>query len=157
MVRRLASVKHILLVRRLWLVSIGTLFTGLVLAQGSVSYTALRRIDTLVIDGRLNEASWANAPSTSAFTVWDGSPAPASLETTVKMLWDDNYLYLGFTAKDPDVYATYTGRDVPCWEQDNFEVFVTVPGTTSYLEVEGSPKGAIWDGSFTNVFKGPGG
>jgi hypothetical protein len=36
-------------------------------------------------------------------------------------------------------------------------VFVTLPGTTGYLEVEGSPIGAIWDGSFTNVFQGPGG
>jgi hypothetical protein len=144
-------------IQRLWLAAIGSFFIGIVVAQSGVSYTAQRRIDTIVIDGKLTEASWATAPSTSAFTIWDGSPAPASLETTVKMLWDDEYMYFGFTAKDPDVYATYTGRDVPCWEQDNFEVFVTVPGTTGYLEVEGSPKGAIWDGSFTNVFKGPGG
>lgn len=64
-------------------------------------------------------------------------------------------MHIGFNARDPDVYATYAGRDRSLWEQDNFEVFVTVPGTTGYLEVEGSPAGAIWDGYFTNVFQGP--
>jgi hypothetical protein len=136
---------------------VGTFLTTSLLAQSGASYTAQRRIDSILIDGKLNEASWVNAAKTSAFVVWDGTPAPASLQTTAKILWDDDYLYVGFYANDPDVYATYTGRDVPCWEQDNFEVFVTIPGTSGYVEVEGSPKGAIWDGSFTNVFKGPGG
>ena len=154
---RLTSEKRIPLAKRLWLAGIASLFFTTLVAQSGASYTAQRRIDTIVIDGKLNEASWVNAPSTSPFTLWDGTPAPASLQTTAKILWDDQYLYLGFSAKDPDVYSTYTGRDVPCWEQDNFEVFVTVPGTTAYIEVEGSPKGAIWDGFFTNVLQGPGG
>ena len=142
---------------RLWLVIIGSLCLRTLMAQSGAAYTAQRRIDTIVIDGKLGEASWAGASSTSPFTLWDGTPGAASLQTTAKILWDDEYLYVGFSAKDPDVYATYTGRDVPCWEQDNFEVFVTVPGTPGYIEVEGSPRGAIWDGSFTNVLQGPGG
>jgi hypothetical protein len=51
------------------------------------------------------EASWHNAEHTSVFTFWDGSVAPASLQTTARMLWDDQYLYIAFDAKDPDVYA----------------------------------------------------
>jgi len=125
-------------------------------AQSGVTYTAQRRIDTITVDGLLTEASWANAVSTSIFTVWDGSVAPVELQTSAKMIWDDQYLYVGITAKDPDVYATYVGRDVRCWDQDNFEVFVTVPGTTGYVEVEGSPIGAFWDGYWTSVYNGPG-
>jgi hypothetical protein len=121
------------------------------LAQSGASYTAQRRIDTITVDGRLTEASWANAVNCSIFTIWDGSPAPAALQTSAKMVWDDQYLFIAFNAKDPDVYATYVGRDVRCWDQDNFEVFVTVPGTTGYVEAEGSPTGAIWDGFWTNV------
>src|SRR5262245_59346347 len=64
------------------------------LAQSGASYTAERRIDTIVVDGNINEASWANAATTSVFTVWDGSPAPASLRTFGKMVWDDQYLYI---------------------------------------------------------------
>src|ERR1041385_2727556 len=133
----------------------GTLCVSPVFAQSGASYTALRRIDTITVDGNLNEASWATATNTTVFTLWNGTAAPVSLQTTANMLWDDQYLFVGFNAKDPDVYATYVGRDVHCWEQDNFEVFVTVPGTTGYVEVEGSPIGAIWDGYFTNVFQGP--
>jgi hypothetical protein len=128
-----------------------------VLAQSGASYIAERRIDTIFVDGNLNEASWATATNTSPFTIWDGSPAPVALQTTAKMVWDDQYLYIAFNCRDPDVYATYTARDSPLWEQDNFEAFVTIPGTTGYVEAEGSPKGTIWDGLFTNVFQGPGG
>jgi hypothetical protein len=62
---------------------------------------------------------------------------------------------VAFIAKDPDLYGTYIGRDVKCWEQDNYEVFVTVPGTTGYVEVEGNLSGGFWDGYFTDVFSGP--
>ncbi len=124
-------------------------------AQSGASYTAQRRIDVITVDGNLTEASWAGAANTTVLTLWNGSPAPASLQTSAKMVWDDQYLFIGFNAKDPDVYATYTGRDKNLWEQDNFEVFVTVPGTTGYVEVEGSPAGAIWDGLFTAVGQGP--
>jgi hypothetical protein len=126
-------------------------------AQSGASYTAERRIDTILVDANLNEASWHHATQSSVFTSWDGTAAPASVQTTARMIWDDDYLYIAVNARDPDVYATYTVRDASLWEQDNFEVFVTVPGTTGYVEVEGSPRGTIWDGFFTNVFRGPGG
>ena len=143
--------------RFIWLVLIGDLLMGAAWAQSGASYTAERRIDTILVDGNLNEASWQNATNTSLFTLWNGTPAPASLQTTAKMVWDDQFLYIAFSARDSDVYATYTARDSRLWEQDNFEVFVTVPGTTGYVEAEGSPRGTIWDGVFTNVFQGPGG
>jgi hypothetical protein len=54
-----------------------------------------------------------------------------------------------------NLHEVHLVRDVQCWEQDNYEVFVTVPGTTGYVEVEGSLSGGFWDGYFTNVFAGP--
>jgi hypothetical protein len=140
----------------IWAVVLGSFLSSAGWAQSGASYTAERRIDAILIDANLNEASWHNAAPSSVFTFWDGTAAPASLRTTAKMIWDDEYLYIAFSAIDPDVYATYTVRDARLWEQDNFEVFVTVPGTTGYVEVEGSPRGTIWDGFFTNVFRGPG-
>src|SRR6059036_1655128 len=153
----LMFVKQIRLLQFIWPALFGNFFISPGIAQSGASYTAERRIDTILVDGNLNEASWFNAAYTSVFTFWDGSAAPASLRTTARMVLDDEYVYIAFSARDPDVYATYTLRDARLWEQDNFEVFVTVPGTTGYVEVEGSPTGAIWDGSFTNVFQGPGG
>jgi hypothetical protein len=155
-VRHLASMKRFPFPQAVGFAACWSMFIYSGFAQSGASYTAQRRIDTITVDGNLNEASWAGAAST-VFTLWNGNVAPVSLQTSAKMIWDDQYLFLGVTAKDPDVYATYVGRDRSLWEQDNFEVFVTVPGTTGYVEVEGSPAGAIWDGYFTNVFQGPGG
>jgi hypothetical protein len=124
-------------------------------AGSGADYTIKRCIDPITIDGNLNETSWITAAPTSLFTLWDGGTAPADLQTFAKMLWDDQHLYVAFIAKDPDMYGTYTGRDVKCWEQDNYELFVTVPGTTGYLEIEGNLSGGFWDGYFTNVFAGP--
>lgn len=155
--RVLVSAKQIRLLRLIWFVVVESVLISPCFAQSGAAYTAQRRIDTILVDGNLNEASWHNATNTSVFTLWNGNAAPASLQTTAKMVWDDQYLYIAFSAKDPDVYATYTVRDASLWEQDNFEVFVTVPGTTGYVEAEGSPRGTIWDGSFTSVFQGPGG
>ena len=114
-----------------------TCLSGTVLAQSGASYTAQRRIDTITVDGNLNEASWHSAADTSAFTFWDGASAPAALQTTAKMIWDDVYLYIAFVATDRDVYSTYTARDARLWEQDNFEVFVTVPGTNHLSAARG--------------------
>jgi hypothetical protein len=129
---------------------------GVGMAQSAASYSVLRRADAITVDGKLDELSWKSAVKTAPFRVYDGSSAPAELETTARIVWDDEYLYVGFEAKDADVYCTYTGRDVKTWEQDGFEVFTSIAGTSGYLETDGSPTGATWDGSFTDVLKGPG-
>ena len=134
----------------IWPLVVLTCVSGTVLAQSGASYTARRRIDTIIVDGNLNEASWRGAALTTPFTFWDGTPVPPFLGTTAKMVWDDTYLYVAFAAIDGNVYATYTSRDARLWEQDNYEVFVTIPGTTGYVEVEGSPIGTICLSSSTS-------
>src|SRR5262249_41848932 len=62
-------------------------------AQSGANYTAKRRIDTIAVDGVLNEASWATADRTTALTLWNGTEAPASLQTTARIVWDDQYLF----------------------------------------------------------------
>jgi hypothetical protein len=142
-----------------WLLAGWVLIAGLLVnsafAASGASYTVKRCIDPITVDGNLNETSWITTSPTSFFTLWDGNPAPSALQVFAKMLWDDENLYVAIIAKDPDLYGTYTGRDVRCWEQDNYEVFVTVPGTSGYVEVEGNLSGGFWDGYFTSVFGGP--
>src|SRR5213083_2744971 len=142
-VRHLASMKRFPFPQSVSFAAFLSIFIYSGFAQSGASYTAQRRIDTIAVDGNLNEASWAGAASTAVFTLWNGNVAPVSLQTSAKIIWDDQYLFFGVTAKDPDVYATYAGRDRSLWEQDNFEVFMTVPGTTDYVKVENSPTGAI--------------
>ncbi|MEJ2216265.1 MAG: DUF5916 domain-containing protein [Gemmatimonadota bacterium] len=63
---------------------------------------AMRRVGPITIDGRLNEPDWARAPVSDSFTESypdPGKPAPDS--TTVRVLYDDDALYVGVRMFDP--------------------------------------------------------
>ncbi len=54
------------------------------------------------VDGRLNESAWQVAAPISGFRQVDPMQnAPASLDTEVRILFDDRYLYVGAIARDP--------------------------------------------------------
>lgn len=59
------------------------------------TYVCYRPDGKLKIDGKLNESSWKKAASTAPFVdiSGEGFPTP-KYETTAKMLWDDEYLYM---------------------------------------------------------------
>ena len=59
------------------------------------SYVCYRVDGKLKIDGKLDEVSWQKAKSTAPFVdiSGEGFPTP-KYETTAKMLWDDEYLYV---------------------------------------------------------------
>ena len=65
----------------------------LTLPEGYVCY----RVDGKIkVDGKLNEADWQKAQSTSSFVDISGEGfAKPCYDTSAKMLWDDNYLYVG--------------------------------------------------------------
>ena len=122
-----------------------------------VSYDCYRTVDAITLDGVLTEVSWQQAAPSSDFVIWDGS-AVAPQRSVVKAVWDEQMLYVAFDFADVDIYATYTNRDASLWEQDVCEVFVRVPGNpTAYVEFEVSPIGTVWDGTYTDIFTGPGG
>lgn len=66
-----------------------------------------------VIDGNLDEACWAKAtlvkvqyPYASAGKITSPPPMIA------RLLWDDHYLYLGYSVTDDDLVAIGTGREI---------------------------------------------
>ncbi|MFL5560172.1 MAG: DUF5916 domain-containing protein [Gemmatimonadaceae bacterium] len=64
--------------------------------------TAARRTGPITIDGRLDEAAWANAtPVTEFRQAQPNEGAPASLPTEVRILFDDEALYVGARMTDP--------------------------------------------------------
>jgi len=77
-------------------------------------YTAYRTADTIVVDGRLIERSWQLAPRTSRF-VDLVSGNRALFDTYAAILWDDEYLYIGFWVEEPLVTAKFTERDSPIY------------------------------------------
>jgi len=49
---------------------------------------------------------------------------PAWFDTRVALLWDDECLYIGFTAEETDVWATLTERDAKIYKENDLEIFI---------------------------------
>ncbi|MEJ2679068.1 MAG: sugar-binding protein, partial [Gemmatimonadota bacterium] len=63
---------------------------------------AVRRVGPITIDGRLNEPAWARAPASDSFTESYPDPGAAAPDsTTVRVLYDDDALYVGVRMFDP--------------------------------------------------------
>ncbi|MCX7706311.1 MAG: carbohydrate-binding family 9-like protein [bacterium] len=104
-----------------------------------------QRIETeLRIDGILNEKEWQKAECLEFFI-------PVTLQrpisqTRAKLLYDHQYLYIGFMCFDKDIIATHIKRDSPTWEEDVAEIFI-MPSMEkkTYYELEFSPIKTIFD------------
>ncbi len=96
-------------------------------------YTACRTSGPLIIDGCLDEPSWLAAPVSTPFVdIVTGEPA--WFDTRVRILWDDENLYFGFTAEETDVWADLTERDSKIWFDNDLEIFIA--GKDAYYEFE---------------------
>ena len=63
---------------------------------------AERRTGAVQIDGRLDEPAWAKARPVSGFRQFrPDEGAPASLPTEVRILFDEQALYIGAQLRDP--------------------------------------------------------
>src|SRR5215475_9606025 len=75
-------------------------------------YTCLRAAEPIQIDGRLDDSSWRGAPWTAWFVDIEGAKKPKPrLRTRARLLWDDQYLYIGAELEEQQVWATLTAHD----------------------------------------------
>jgi hypothetical protein len=97
-----------------------------------------------VLDGTLADPAWQRAEAVRLVRNQDG--ARPRFETTVRLLWDEVYLYAGYACQDTRIYATMTERDAPLWEQEVVELFVDANGDgIGYVEIEVSPLNTLLD------------
>jgi hypothetical protein len=110
-------------------------------------YVCPRTTEALVIDGQLDEPSWLKAPASAAFTDIRGAAfGPARHETHVRMVWDDEALYVGAQLEEPHLWATYTQRDAVIYHENDFEVFLDPDGDChNYAELEINALNTVWD------------
>jgi len=101
------------------------------------------------IDGDLNEPVWAKAAVLGPFYKNDGSGRERE-QTQVRLWYDDNALYLGWTCKDVDIQATFTNRDSKFWEEEVVEFFVTSKDLSRYFELQWNPLGGVFDAIISN-------
>jgi len=100
----------------------------------------------VTIDGKLDEPAWESAAAMGRFTCFGTNSGPPEYETTARVLWDDENLYVGFEATDPDIWSEITERDGPLWEGEVLEVYVDPDGDgLNYKEFEVSPLNAVID------------
>lgn len=110
-------------------------------------YVCYRTSSPMVIDGMPNEMTWLETDWSSNFTDITGDPdLEPELPTRVKMLWDENYLYIAAELKEPHIWATIRERDAIMYQNDNFEVFIDPDGDgLYYYELEMNAHNAVWD------------
>jgi len=110
-------------------------------------YPCRRAPSAIRIDGRLDDAAWNRAPWTAAFVDIQGvRQARPRFRTRVKMLWDDEYLYVGAELIEPHVWATLTEHDSVIFRDNDFEVFLNPSGDGhNYFEFEINALNTGWD------------
>jgi len=101
----------------------------------------------LVIDGRIDKPAWKSAPWSDDFKDIEGDSKPKPrFRTRVKMLWDDQYFYIGAELEEPHVWATLTQHDSVIFQDNDFEVFIDPDGDTlNYYEFEMNALNTGWD------------
>jgi hypothetical protein len=105
-------------------------------------YTCLRAPEPIEINGDLRKPVWLAAPASNAFVdIVHGGPA--WFDTRVRLLWDDEHLYFGFTAEETDVWGTLTERDSKIYEENDLEIFIG--GKDAYYEFEISACNVIYE------------
>lgn len=111
------------------------------------NYVCYRTSGSLTIDGLINESDWKNVPWSEYFQDIEGSLKPEpSYKTRVKMLWDNNYLYLAAELEDPHVWANLTERESVIFNDNDFEIFIDPDGDThNYVEYEMNAFNTQWD------------
>lgn len=99
------------------------------------------------IDGLMDDAAWQSAPWTSDFVDIEGDAKPSPrFRTRAKILWDDQYLYVGAELEEPNVTGKLTEHDSIIFHDNDFEVFLKPPGgAPGYFEFEINALNTSWD------------
>lgn len=103
--------------------------TGIFQAFGQKRTTALRISESVSIDGKMDEPVWKNAPVASQFIMLEpdnGAPESNDRKTEVKILYDDNAIYIGAVLYDNEPFKIekeITQRD-RFGTADHFGIFI---------------------------------
>jgi len=121
--------------------------TAPVAPASPLGYVCYRAESAVTVDGRLDDAAWRSAPWTAAFVDIEGDAQPRpALRTRAKMLWDDEYFYVGAEMEEPHLWATLTRHDSVIFQDHDFEVFIDPNGDShEYYEFEINALGTGWD------------
>lgn len=118
-------------------------------------YVCCRAEHALSVGGTLSDRAWERAPWTDEFVDIEGDRKPAPLfPTRAKMLWDDEYFYVGARLEEPHVWGTLTKKNSIIFQDNDFEIFIDPDGDNhNYYEFEINPLGTIWELTLERPYK----
>lgn len=112
---------------------------------------ASRIEDTIVIDGKLDENDWQKTQQSRNFCAPHNPFTPdlannPAYKTTIRILWDEDYLYFGFVCNAPEIFADRTEHDEKLYQQDVAEAFLDMTGEALHIaEYHFSPLATLGD------------
>ena len=111
------------------------------------TYLCYRATESLTLTGLLDRPFWRDAPWTEDFVDIEGDNRPRPrYRTRAKMLWDNEFLYIGAEMEEPHVWATLTEHDCVIFQDNDFEVFIDPDGDNhDYYELEINALNTTWD------------
>ena len=80
------------------------IINSVVLLADVPTYTVKRTTSPILVDGVLDEADWTSAESVGNFK-FPWYKTGEKEQTEVKILWDDNFIYLAYKSNDKHIWA----------------------------------------------------
>ena len=109
------------------------------------TYIVPRADQPLKIDGIEDDSSWKKAPFSEDFIDIKGQNKPKQ-RTRIKMLWDENFLYVFAHIEEQHLWATLKERDTVIFYNNDFEVFISPSNSNhNYGEIEINALNTVWD------------
>ena len=117
-------------------------------------YVCYRARTPITIDGKHDDV-WNDAPWSEEFTDIEGDRKPKPRhKTRMKMLHDDDALYIFAELEDPHVWGTLKDHDSIIFHDNDFEVFLDTNGDNhAYGELEVNAMNTTWDLLLTKPYK----
>jgi hypothetical protein len=137
-----------------WLIAL--LACPLLSGQQFAHYDIYRAASPVVVDGKLDEPAWKQAPAAGDFHPV-GDEAKVRQQTIVKLAWDDENLYLGYYCLDRRISAYITERHGPVSQDDCVELFLSPNPSKvrNYYTFEINAIGAMLNRIRTDWWTGP--
>ncbi len=118
-------------------------------------YVCYRTEAPLLVDGRLSDPAWAGAPWTDFFVDIRGDDWPKPrFRTRAKLLWDNDFLYVGALLEEPHVWGRLIERNSVIYHDNDFEIFIDPDGDNhNYYEFEVNALNTIWELTLRRPYK----
>lgn len=112
-------------------------------------YLCRKILREIELTGKQDDPLWARAEPIQLNDAVTGMPG--RYQTTVRLLYSEQFLYLAFGCEDEFCWGTITDHDGPIWLEECVEVFLN-PASVShqYYELNVSPRNVVFDACVVN-------